>query len=272
MQTRRRRASSTWVRCFFSTWPSTPSLTPQKRLALILARGGHTGAWMTSPDRRRSPTTTTGRRRAARRSDLLWCARSALTELRLLAGLVEAGLLALDLAVVTGEEAGALELRAQVLVGLAERLGDAVAHGPGLRRDAAAVHVDLDVELAVGVRGLEGHLGDGFEDLAPEVGVDGAAVDDDRADARAEGDAGDAGLAFAGRPVGHCIRHALLLDLEHFGLLRLVRMLRASIDIELAAMGAPKLGVRQHAAHGVAHDLLGPAGLELGIRLALDAA
>src|SRR5674476_161186 len=194
----------------------------------------------------------------------------AFAELRLLARLVEAGLLALDLAVVAGEEAGALELRAQVLVGLAERLGDAVAHGPGLRRDAAAVHVDLDVELAAGVRGLEGHLGDGLEHLAPKVGVDGAAVDDDRADTRDEGDAGDAGLAFAGRPVGHCIRHALLLDLEHFGPLRLVRMLRARIDLELAKLGAPELGVRQHAAHGVAHDLLGPAGLELGIRLALD--
>src|SRR5665648_1024078 len=152
-----------------------------------------------TPQRR---TTTMGRLAAAHRDSLVCGARSALAELRLLAGFVEAGLLALDLAVVAGEEAGALELRAQVLVGLAERLGDAVAHGPGLRRDAAAVHVDLDVELAVGVRGLEGHLGDGLEDLAPEVGVDGAAVDDDRADARGEGDAGDAGLAFAGRPVG----------------------------------------------------------------------
>ena len=80
------------------------------------------------------------------------------------------------------------------------------------------------------------------------------------------------GLALAGRAIGHCISHALLLDLEHFGVLRLVRMLRAGVDLELAELGAPELVVGEHAAHGVADDLLGAASLELGVRLALDAA
>ena len=107
---------------------------------------------------------------------------------------MEAGLLALDLTVVAREEAGALERRAQALVGLAEGAGDAVADGAGLGGDAAAVHVGLDVELAGGARGLERHERDGLEDLAAEVGVDLAAVDDDLADTGREDHACDAVL------------------------------------------------------------------------------
>ena len=121
---------------------------------------------------------------------------------------MEARLLALDLAVVAREEAGPLERRAQVLVGLAQGAGDAVTHGAGLAADAAAEHVDADVELAAGAGGLERHERDRLQDLATEVRVDLATVDDDLAGAGAQGDAGDAGLALAGRAIGHCVNHA----------------------------------------------------------------
>src|SRR5690606_15071101 len=65
--------------------------------------------------------------------------RSALGVLRRLAGLLEAGLLALDDARVATEEPGLLEGRAVVLlVDLVQRAGHAEAHGPGLTGRAAA--------------------------------------------------------------------------------------------------------------------------------------
>src|ERR1700742_454775 len=75
--------------------------------------------------------------------------RSALAELRLLTGLLEAGLAPLLDPCVTREEAATLEIAAQLGVDLGERLGDAVADGPGLAGDAAAVDADTDVDVAL---------------------------------------------------------------------------------------------------------------------------
>src|SRR6202000_696147 len=75
--------------------------------------------------------------------------RSALAELRLLTGLLEAGLATLLDPRVTGEEAAALEVAAQLGVDLGQRLGDAVADRPGLAGDAAAVDADADVDVAL---------------------------------------------------------------------------------------------------------------------------
>ena len=79
-------------------------------------------------------------------------ARSALGVLRGLAGLLEAVLLALLLARVAREEAGLLELGAQLGVELDERPGDAEAQGAGLARDAAAVERGVDVVDLGGAR------------------------------------------------------------------------------------------------------------------------
>src|SRR5699024_1879622 len=66
-------------------------------------------------------------------------ARSALRELRRLAGLLETGLLALDDACVAREEAGLLERRTVVVaVDLVERAGDREAQRAGLARGSAA--------------------------------------------------------------------------------------------------------------------------------------
>src|SRR3954452_17381378 len=67
------------------------------------------------------------------------CGALALRELRALTGLLETRLLALLHAGVACEEPVALELTAQVRVGLHERAGDPVTERRGLGRDAAAV-------------------------------------------------------------------------------------------------------------------------------------
>src|SRR4051794_10080399 len=67
------------------------------------------------------------------------CGALALRELRALTGLLETRLLALLHAGVACEEAVALELAAEVWIGLDERACDAVPQRRGLRRHAAAV-------------------------------------------------------------------------------------------------------------------------------------
>jgi hypothetical protein len=70
-------------------------------------------------------------------------ARLALRELRRLAGLLETGLLALDDAGVTGEEAGLLEGGTVVLaVDLVQRTGDRETQGARLTRGAADRRAD----------------------------------------------------------------------------------------------------------------------------------
>src|SRR5690349_18455627 len=87
------------------------------------------------PAARRAPSSGTRRPRRGRRrcrSRRVPRARLALAELRRLTRLVQAGLLALDLACVAREEALALQRHAQLRVRLDESAGDAVADGTGL--------------------------------------------------------------------------------------------------------------------------------------------
>src|SRR5215213_1799137 len=120
-----------------------------------------------------------------------------LAELRGLAGLVEAGLLALDLAGVAGEEALPLERHAQLGVDLDERARDTVPDGSGLAARAAAVDADAEVVLAVEAGGLQrGHRERPVQQTR-EVLLDRAAVDPRLPVAGAEDDARDRCLALA---------------------------------------------------------------------------
>ncbi len=121
----------------------------------------------------------------------------ALGELRALAGLLQAVLLALDGTGVAGEEASLLEVGA-VVASLEEGAGDAEAQGAGLTGDAAAVAQGDDVEVLNGVGNLEGRAGVVNELLAAEVVQRVAAVDGDLAGAGDETDSGDSLLAAAG--------------------------------------------------------------------------
>src|SRR5947209_3771294 len=128
-------------------------------------------------------------------------ARSALGELRPLARLLQARLLALLGARVAREEAAALELAAQVGVGLQQRARDAVAQRSRLGRDPAAVQAGDDVHALLVADGLER-----LTDVAPERGsgevlVQRTAVDRVGALARPQDDAGDRGLALSRRPI-----------------------------------------------------------------------
>src|SRR4051812_24203046 len=124
--------------------------------------------------------------------------RSALAELRALAGLLEAGLAALLDPGVAGEEAAALEVAAQLGVDLGQRPGDAVADRAGLAADAAAVDADADVDVAL-VTGDRERLADHRLVQGPgEDLLEPALVDLELAVAGDQGDAGDRALALAG--------------------------------------------------------------------------
>src|SRR4051794_17377908 len=125
----------------------------------------------------------------------------ALGELRPLAGLLEAGLLALLDARVARQEAAALELAAQVWVGLEQRAADPVAQRAGLGGDAAALHAGHDVHAVRVADRLERLADVALERRAREEDVERAAVDGVRARARQQNHAGDGRLALAGRAV-----------------------------------------------------------------------
>src|SRR4051812_44705915 len=122
----------------------------------------------------------------------------ALAELRALARLLQAGLLTLLRARVTREEAAALELAAQVGVGLHQRAGHAVAQGAGLGRHSAAVDAGDHVHLLLVARRLERSADGLLQRGAREEVLERAAVDLVHARARLEDHAGDGGLALAG--------------------------------------------------------------------------
>src|SRR4051812_48686070 len=115
--------------------------------------------------------------------------RLALAELRTLARLLEAGLLALLHARVAREEAAALELAAQVGVGLEEGTADAVAQGTRLRGHAAAVHAGDDVHARLVTHGLERLADVALQRRARGEIVERPAVDGVRTGARPGGDA-----------------------------------------------------------------------------------
>src|SRR5919107_2031787 len=118
----------------------------------------------------------------------------ALRELRPLAGLLQAGLLALLHARVAREEAAPLELGAEVRVGLDQRPGDAVAQRAGLRAHAAAVHRGDDVHARLVADGLERLADRALQGVAREEVVERLAVDRVGAVTRLEDHARHGGL------------------------------------------------------------------------------
>src|SRR5690606_21772562 len=123
---------------------------------------------------------------------------SALRELGGAAGLVQADLLALDLARVAGHEPGLAQIGLQRLVVLDQRAGDAQADGAGLAGGATALDRDHDVELLGRLGQLERLAHDHARGLAAEELVDRTLVDGDVAAALAQEHARGGRLATAG--------------------------------------------------------------------------
>src|SRR4051812_24180562 len=115
----------------------------------------------------------------------------ALGELLPASRLVQADLLALDLARVARDQPRLRQRGLERGIVFDERAGDAVANGAGLARFAAAEHVDLDVEGQGVVGELERLAHDHAAGLAREEHVDGFLVDDDVALAGLDEDARD---------------------------------------------------------------------------------
>src|SRR5690606_24326350 len=153
---------------------------------------------------------------------------SALGELRGAAGLVQADLLALDLAGVAGHEAGLAQVGLQRLVVLDQRAGDAQADRTGLAGGAAAGGGDDDVELVDRLGQLERLAHDHARGLAAEELVQRTAVDGDVATALAQEHAGGGGLATASAVVLSG-SHRCALDVQRLRLLRRVRVFGTGI-------------------------------------------
>src|SRR4051794_16490865 len=136
----------------------------------------------------------------------MW-ATLTLRELRGLASLVQAGLLTLDDAGVAGEEAFALQHRAQLRVRLHERAGDAVADGARLAARAAAVHANANVIGALDAGHAERRQHLRAMSQAREVVIQRPAVEPGRPVAGPKDHARDRGLALAGAAVRCEVAH-----------------------------------------------------------------
>src|SRR5262245_35793614 len=122
----------------------------------------------------------------------------ALAELRSLARLVQARLLALDLSCVSREEALTLERDAKLRLRLDERSRDPVAHSTRLAADPAAVHTHPKVVAPLRVCDLQRREGERAVRRAGKVVLERPAVDPRGAVARAQDDARNRCLALAG--------------------------------------------------------------------------
>ena len=187
----------------------------------------------------------------------------SLAELGRAAGGFEAVLLTLLHTRIAGEEAGALEGGAVLLVHLEEGPGHAVADGAGLAGDAAAGDGGHDVHLAQVLGGDQGLADDELQGLQAEVVVDVTAVDADGAGAVGEEvDAGHGGLPAASTVVVRLLalihlRNSSLFLSPGLGLLSRVDVLSAAVDLQTGqrVLGDDVAG--HHAADGQLHGQLG---------------
>src|ERR1700736_2566462 len=125
----------------------------------------------------------------------------ALRELRGLAGLVEPGLFALDLACIARQIPLALQRHTQLRVGVDEGAGDAVPDRAGLTARTAAVDADAQVVRALGARRLQRGGSERAVRRARGALLEGRAVHPARAVARAQDHPRDGRLALAGTQV-----------------------------------------------------------------------
>src|SRR6185312_1421619 len=121
-------------------------------------------------------------------------------------------LLAFHGAWIAGEEAPRLQRGAQSRLVIHQGSGDAVPHGAGLARQAAAIDGDDDVELAVAVGRDQRLTQDHAQHRTGEINRLVAAIDRDLAAARLDPDAGDRFLAAAGG-IGAALVVALVVEL-----------------------------------------------------------
>src|SRR5215212_703300 len=198
-----RSSSSTTTSSSASSRATSPSMTTRTACSASSASAGTSDG---APDEKGRPKPP-----LVNQSD----SRSALRELEAAAGFLLAVLLALDDARVAGQEALLLEGAAQLRLVIGERLREAVAHGAGLAREAAARDRDHDVVLVGPVHELQGLLEDHAQDRTREIDVHRALVHRDRAAAGLDPDAGDRVLALAGR-VGAPVRVEFLDVLRGF--------------------------------------------------------
>src|SRR6266513_4628148 len=173
---------------------------------------------------------------------------SALGELLAASRLVQADLLAVDLARSAGHEAGLGECRLQLSVVIHQRAGDAVPNRAGLTGFTAAANVDHDVECRLVVSQLKGLPHHHAAGLTSKELVDGFFVDHELSRALLDEHTGDRALSTPGSVV-IVADHGLSLKIECFCLLCGVRVLGSVVAFYLLQHGVAQRTLRQHAFH-----------------------
>src|SRR3954447_882156 len=188
-----------------------------------------------------------------------------LRELRPLAGLLEAGLLALLGPRVAGQEAAALELAAQVRVGHDQRARDPMPQRAGLGRDAAAVQPGMHVHARLVAHRLERLADVALQGLGGEEVLERGAVDRGGALAAPQHRAREGGLALAGGGVAgpggevdRGLRDRALLALDGPLVVDLDDLLDVIHDLD--ALGQGRLG-------GRAAQRVKPLGDDVGLEV-----
>src|ERR1700694_1304982 len=162
----------------------------------------------------------------------------ALRELRSLAGLVEPGLFALDLACIACQIPLALQRHTQLRIGVDEGAGDAVPDRAGMAARTAA----LGAGARCVARGKYSSRVLPFTQLVPSPG---------RRITRAT----DVLRLPVPRYCAISAMCPLVLERKRLGGLRLVRMHGASVDLQLVQLGAREAVAGQHALDGLAQHL-----------------
>ena len=189
----------------------------------------------------------------------------ALAELRSTTCSLETVLLAFLHSGVAGQETGSLQSGAVALVNEEESAGNAVTDSAGLAGNAAACDGALDVNLIGEANGDQGLTNDELQGVKAEIIVDVTAVDGDNAGAAGnEVNSGDRGLATAGAvhigSLGYVSCHYMLppsLAIPNFGLLGLVLVLGATVNLQTGELVSSQLVLLQHALNCEGHCELG---------------
>ncbi len=133
---------------------------------------------------------------------------------------------------------------------------DSVTHGAGLTGNATAFSLHVNVETARALRCLEGLANDLLQLRTRKVFVDRLLIDNDDALAQRQFDAGDRALTAASGLNVVAVVHAVLLE-QRLGLLRVVRMRFAFINLQATQLLVAHTVGREHTANGHFNETFG---------------
>lgn len=163
--------------------------------------------------------------------------------------LVETNLLAFHFACITRDKAGLGQCRLQHCIVFDQGTGNAVTDSTSLSGFTTTSHIDLDIEPLELLNQFKRLTNDHASGFAGEKLIDRLAIDDNGARTTFHENTSDGALATTGT-VEITFSHDDPLDFQRLGLLGGVRMLFASVALQLLEHGVAQRTLRQHALDG----------------------